>query len=88
MDAKKEIFVKSLRKLLTITACLSQSQRQIQANNIQKEEINRNTILRYAIATIEKLPRILKSHKIRSTFYTCYTDDKNNIDYVNLKQFT
>ena len=23
MDAKKEIFVKSLRKLLTITACLS-----------------------------------------------------------------
>ena len=37
---------------------------------IQEEEIRMNMNLPYVKGSSEKLPRILRSHKIRSTFYT------------------
>ena len=75
------------------TTNLSQSQQQTQATNLQEEEIRKSINLLYVEGTSEKLWRILKSHKIRSTFYTestfrkllcktndlVATEDKNNI---------
>ena len=49
---------------------LSQSQQQTQATDIQVEEIRMSVNLLYVESTSEKLLCILKSHKIRSTFYT------------------
>ena len=74
---------------------LSQSQQQTQVTNIQKEETRMNINLLYVERTCEKLRRIPKSHKIRSTFYTestlrkllckikdrLATQDKDNIIY-------
>ena len=65
------------------------------ATNIQEEEIRMSINLAYVEGTSEKLPRILRSHKIKSTFYTestlrkllrklkdrVATEDKNNIVY-------
>ena len=95
------------KKVLLVTKVpnnhnLSQSQQQTQASNIQQEGISRNRNLPYVIGTTEKLPRIVRTHNIRSTFYTkntfrklfCKpkdreaTEDKNNLDYVTVKQFT
>ena len=73
----------------------SQSQQQKQAKDTQEVEIRMSINLQYAKCTSEKLWRILRSHKIRSTFYTestsrkrlckpkdrVATADKNNIDY-------
>ena len=66
-----------------------------QATDIQDEEIRMTINLPYTEGTSEKLRHILKSHKIRSTFYTentlrkllckpkgrVATEDKNNIIY-------
>ena len=74
---------------------LSQSQQLMQATDIQEEEIRISINLPYVEGTSEKLRRILRSHKIRSTFYTEMTlrqllckskdrvaiEDKNNIVY-------
>ena len=74
---------------------LSQSQQQTQVTNIQKEETRMNINLPYVEGTCEKLRRVLKSHKMRSTFYTestlrkllcklkdrLATQDKNNTVY-------
>ena len=67
----------------------------MQATDIQEEEIRMCINLPYVKSTSEKLRRILKSHKIRSTFYTentfrkllckpkdrVATENKNNIVY-------
>ena len=72
---------------------MSQSQQQIQATDIQEEEIRMSINLLHIEGTSETLWRILRSHKIRSTFYTkntlrkllckpknqVATEDKNNI---------
>ena len=74
---------------------MCQSKQQMQATDIQEEEIRMSINLLYVEGTNEKLWHILKSHKIRSTFYTgstlhkllCKlkdrvpTEDKNNIVY-------
>ena len=74
---------------------MSQSQQLTQAKDIQEEEIRISINLPYVEGTSEKLRRILRSHKIRSTFYTdmtlckllckpkdrVATEDKNNIVY-------
>ena len=74
---------------------MPQLQQQTQAADIQEEEINMSINLPYVKGTSEKLRRILRSHKIRSTFYTentlrkllckpkdqVATEDKNNIVY-------
>ena len=94
MDVRKTLLVKSLRELLTITACL-QSHQLTQATDIQEEEIKMSINLPYIESTSEKLRRILRSHKIRPTFYTentlgkllckpkdqVATEDKSNIVY-------
>ena len=49
---------------------MPQSQQLTQATDIQEEEIRISINLAYVEGTSEKLRRILKSHKIRSTFYT------------------
>ena len=72
---------------------MPQSQQLTQATDIQEEEIRISINLPYVEGTSEKLRRILRSHKIRSTFYTemckllckpkdrVATEDKNNIVY-------
>ena len=71
------------------------SQQLTQATDIQEQEIRMSINLPYVEGTSEKLRRILRSHKIRSTFYTektlrkllckpkdrVATEDKNNIVY-------
>ena len=49
---------------------MPQSQQLTQATDIQQEEIRISINLPYVEGTNEKLQRILRSHKIRSTFYT------------------
>ena len=66
MDIRKALLVKSLRELPTITACHSHSNK----CKPQKEEIRMSANLPHVEATSEKLWRILRSHNIRSTFYT------------------
>ena len=91
MDIRKALLVKSLREFLIITACLSFSNKR----KPQISEIRMSINLPYVEGTSEKLRRILRSHKIRSTFYTenalrkllckpkdrVATEDKNNIVY-------
>ena len=74
---------------------LPQSQQLTQATDIQEEEIRVSKNLPYVEGTSEKKWHILRSHKIRSTFYTenllhkflskprnrVATEDKNNIAY-------
>ena len=74
---------------------MTRSQQLTQATDIQEEEIRISISLPYVEGTSEKLQRILRSHKIRSTFYTEMTlckplckpkdrvaaEDKNNIAY-------
>ena len=74
---------------------MSQSQQQKQATDIQEEEIRMSINLPHVEDVSEKLRRILRSHKIRSTFYTestwrkllcktkerVATEDKNSIIY-------
>ena len=93
MDIRKALLVKSLR--ITNNQSLSQSQQLAQATDIQGEEIRMSINLSYVEGTSEKLWSILKSHKIRSTFYTknslhklickpkdwVAAEDKNNIVY-------
>ena len=49
---------------------MSQSHQQNHAADIREEEIRMTINLPYVEGTSEKLRRILRSHKIRSTFYT------------------
>ena len=55
---------------LTYNNSLSQSQQQIQATDIQEEEIRMSLNLPHVEGTSEKLRHILRSHKVISTLYT------------------
>ena len=84
-----------LSRITRISHHLSQSQQQTQATDNQEEEIRISIDLPYVDGTNEKLRRILRSHKIRFTFYTqktlckllckprdrVFTEDKNDIVY-------
>ena len=94
MDIKKALLIKYLGELLIITS-LPQSQQITEATDIQRKEIRMSINLLYVESTSEKLRSILRSHKIRWTFYTemilrnllckpkdrVATEDKNNIVY-------
>ena len=66
MDVRKALLVKHLREPLTITACLSHK---TQTTDIQEKEIRISINSVYFEGNSEKLRRILKPYKIRSTFY-------------------
>ena len=82
-------------KRITNNHSLPQSQQLTQATDNQEEEIRMSINLPYVEGTTENLRSILRSHKIRSTFYTennlrkllcktkagVATEDKNNIVY-------
>ena len=55
---------------ITNNYSLPQSQKQTQTTDIKEEETRMSVNLRYIEGTIEKLRRMLRSQKIRSTFYT------------------
>ena len=91
----QESIISKIFKRITNNHSLPQSQQLMQATDIQEEEIKTSINLPYVEGTSEKLRRILRSHKIRSTFYTemtlrkllckpkdrVATEDKNNIVY-------
>ena len=68
----ESIINKTVRRI-TNNHSLPQSQQLTQATDIQEEEIRMSISLPYVEGTSEKLQRILRSHKIRSTFYTDMT---------------
>ena len=69
MDFRKALLVKSFKRIFN-NHTLSQTQQQTQATDIQEEEIRMSINLPYIEGNSEKLWCILKSQKIRSTFYT------------------
>ena len=91
----QESIISKIFKRITNNHSLPQSQQLTQATDIQEKEIRISINLPYIEGTSEKLRRILRSHKIRSTFYTektlhkilckpkdqVATEDKNNILY-------
>ena len=62
MDIKKALLVKSFVEL-------PQLQQLMQATDIQEEEIRMSINLPFVEGTSEKLRHIVRSHKIKSTFY-------------------
>ena len=66
----QESIISKIFKRITNNHSLSQTQQQTQATDIQKEEIRMSINLPYVEATSEQLRCTLRSHKIRSTFYT------------------
>ena len=91
----QESIISKVFKRITNNHSLRQLQQQMEPADIQEKEIKMSKILPYVEGTSEKLRRILRSHKIRSTFYTentlrkllckpkarVATEDKNNIVY-------
>ena len=91
----QESIISKIFKRITNNHSLPQLQQQMQPADIQEEEIKMSINSPYVEGTSEKLQCILRSHKIRSTFYTentlrkllCKTkdrvgtEDKNNIVY-------
>ena len=91
---QESIISKNFRRI-TNNHSLSLSQQLTQATDIQEEEVRMIINLPYVEGTSEKLRRILRSHKTRSTFYNekilrkllckpkdpVATEDKNNIVY-------
>ena len=91
----RESIINKIFRRITNNHSLPQSQQLTQATDIQGKEIKTSINLPYVEGTSEKLRRILRSHKIRSTFYTemtlrkllckpkdrVATEDKNNIVY-------
>ena len=87
--------ISKIFKRITNNHSLPQLQQQTQVAYIQEEDIRMSINLPYIEGTNEKLRRILKSHKVRSTFHTentlhkllckpkgrAATEDKNNIVY-------
>ena len=65
----RESIINKIFRRITNNHSLPQSQQLTQATDIQEEEIRISINLPYVEGTSEKLPRILRSHKIRSTFY-------------------
>ena len=91
----RESIINKIFRRSTNNRSLLPSQQLTQATDIQEEEIRTSINLPYVEGTSEKLRRILRSHKIRPTFYTemtlrkllckpkdrVATEDKNNIIY-------
>ena len=91
----QESIINKIFRRITKRHGLPQSQQLTQATDNQEEEIRISINLPYVERTSEKLRRILRSHKIRSTFYTektlrkllckpkdqVATEDKNSIVY-------
>ena len=67
---KESIIINKIFRRITNNHCLPQSQQLTQATDIQEEGIRISINLPYVEGTSEKLRRILRSRKIRSTFYT------------------
>ena len=65
----QESIISKIFRRITNNHSFPHSQQLTQTTDIQQEEI-RMSISLHVEGTSEKLPRILKSHKIRSTFYT------------------
>ena len=91
----QEIITSKIFRRITNNHVFPQSQQLTQATYIQQKKIRMGINLPYVEGTSEKLRRILRSHKIRLTFYTektlrkllckpkdrVATEDKNNIVY-------
>ena len=91
----QESIINKIFRRITNNHSLPQSQQLTQATGIQQKEIRMSINLPYVEGTSEKLQRILRSHKTRSTFCTkmtlrkllckpkdqVATEDKNNIVY-------
>ena len=69
--------ISKIFKTISNNHSLSQSQQQTQATYIEGEEIRLSINLPYGEGTSGKLWRILRSHKIRSTFYSESTCKSN-----------
>ena len=69
----QESIINKIFRRVTNNHSLHLSQQLTQATDIQEEEIRISINLRYVDGTSEKLRRILRSRKIRSTFYTDMT---------------
>ena len=67
-ECQEDIISKIFRRI-TNNHVLSRSQQQTEAIDMQEEEMSVSINLAYFEGTIEKQPRILRSHKIKSTFY-------------------
>ena len=72
----QESIISKIFKRISNNHRLSQSQQQMQTTDIREEEIRMIINLPHVEGTSEKLWRILKSHKIRSIFYTESTFQK------------
>ena len=66
----RESIINKVFRRIANNHSLPQSQQLTQATDIQEEEFRISITLLYVEGTSEKLWRILRSHKIRSTFYT------------------
>ena len=91
----QENIISKVFKKITNNHSLPQSQPLTQATDTQVEEIRMNMNLSYVEGSSKKLRRLLRSHKISSTFYTektlrkilckpkdwVATEDKNSIVY-------
>ena len=66
----QEKILNKIYNIINNNCSLSQSQQQTQAIDIQEEEIVISVNLSHVEGTSEKLWRILRSHKVRPTFYT------------------
>ena len=69
-NERQENIISKIFKRITNNHNLSQLQQQTQATDIPEEEIRMSINLPYTEDSSETLRRILRSHKIRSTFYT------------------
>ena len=66
----RESIINKIFRGITNNHSLPQSQQLMRITDIQEEEIRIKINLPYVHGTSKKLRRILRSHKIRSTFYT------------------
>ena len=66
----RESIINKIFRRITNNHSFTQSQQLTQATDIQEEKIRTSINLPYVESTSEKLWRIPRSHKIRSTFYT------------------
>ena len=66
----RESIINKIFRKITNNHSLPQSQQLTQAADIQEEEIRISITLLYIEGTSKKLRRILRSHKIRSNFFT------------------
>ena len=66
----QECIIRKIFRRITSNYSLPQSKQLMEATNMQDKEIRMSTNLSFVEGTSEKLRRILRSLKIRSTFYT------------------